>query len=59
MSRRQILDPDRLLRDFAVHLKLDRGQSENTAEAYLDDVGKLTSYLSAEKIRLADATADP
>lgn len=55
---RRILDIDRILRDFATHLKLDLGQSDNTAEAYLDDTAKLIAYLASEHTALRDVTPD-
>lgn len=55
---RSITDISRILRDFATHLTLDRGQSANTVEAYLDDVSKLLAWLHDEKISLRDTTRD-
>lgn len=55
---RSITDTARIVRDFATHLVLDRGQSPNTVEAYLDDVNKLLGYLAVEGVTLRDATRD-
>ena len=56
MSRH--IDIPRVVTDFSTHLILDRGLSRNTAEAYLDDVGKLLSFLKDEGTPLRDATRD-
>lgn len=44
---RQYADPSlgRLMRRFQAYLRLERGYSDNTVEAYLDDVDRLTAWL--------------
>lgn len=43
---------------FEAHLLVERGMSDNTAMAYVDDVDKLGSYLSDKSIGLGDVTVD-
>lgn len=43
---------------FEAHLLVERGMSVNTAMAYVDDVDKLSSYLSDKSIGLGDVTVD-
>lgn len=47
-----------ILRAYEAYLILERGLSDNTREAYLTDVLKLTGYLSSEGIALRQVTAD-
>lgn len=43
------------IRGFGHYLQLEKSQSRNTIESYLRDVGKLISYLDAEKLSLSPA----
>lgn len=49
---RPIHDISRLQRDFAAHIVLERGLSENTREAYLSDVGKFLDWLDGRGVLL-------
>lgn len=66
---REITDENRLVEQFGAYLMLEKGLSQNTVEAYRDDVGKLLKFLAAEngengggaarlnEVRLADLQA--
>ena len=41
---------NRLARGFAMHLRLERGYSDNTVEGYLHDVGLLVEFLDSHKL---------
>ncbi len=45
---------DGLLRAYRQHLRLERGYSENTVDAYLRDVGRLLDYLSSVGVTIVD-----
>lgn len=51
---RAIDDIEALQRRYQAYMLLERGLSDNTREAYADDVGKLLRYLSSGGIRLLD-----
>lgn len=51
---RTIDDIEALQRRYQAYLLLERGLSDNTREAYADDVGKLLRYLSSGGVRLRD-----
>ena len=51
---RAIDDIEALQRRYQAYLLLERGLSDNTREAYADDVRKLLRYLSSGGIRLRD-----
>lgn len=53
---RQIPDIEALLREYNGNLRLQRGLSANTAEAYRRDVEKLTAWLAAEHTPLREVT---
>ena len=53
---RQIPDIETLLREYNGYLRLQRGLSANTAEAYRRDVEKLTAWLAAEHTPLREVT---
>lgn len=53
---RQIPDIEALLREYNGYLRLLRGLSANTAEAYRRDVEKLTAWLAAEHTPLREVT---
>ncbi|MDE7396657.1 MAG: tyrosine recombinase, partial [Muribaculum sp.] len=55
---RAINDIDRLLREFRAFLLMEKGLSENTAEAYHRDICKLILFLATESIRLNTVTID-
>lgn len=40
------------IRGFKMHLKLEKGLSQNTLQAYIDDVKKLTQWLSIQELQL-------
>ena len=42
----QIHDLTQLKRRYLAHLKIEKGLSANTAQAYADDIDKLTNYMS-------------
>lgn len=48
------LSPDSLVSGFTAYLITERGNSNNTVEAYTDDVGKLLAYLAPEEISPLD-----
>ena len=43
---------------FRAHLQLERGLSENTADAYLNDVGHLLGFLENKGIAIENVSAD-
>lgn len=53
---RQIPDIEALLREYNGYLRLQRGLSANTAEAYRRDVEKLSAWLAAEHTPLREVT---
>lgn len=53
---RQIPDIEALLREYNGYLRLQRGLSANTTEAYRRDVEKLTAWLAAEHTPLREVT---
>lgn len=55
---RDITDIDRAIAQFEAYLILERGLSDNTRQAYLADVGKLTAYLSEGRKALSAVTLD-
>ncbi len=55
---REITDIDRAIAQFEAYLILERGLSDNTRQAYLADVGKLTAYLSEGGKALSAVTLD-
>ena len=55
---RQIADIDRLLKEYGLYLRMEKGVSDNTREAYLSDVGRLLGYLSDTGCTLREVTAD-
>ncbi len=46
-AMREMVDEKKLIERFGSHLLLERGLSQNTAEAYAEDVKKLLRYLAA------------
>lgn len=55
---REISDVGRIVDNFGAYLRLERGMSDNTVEAYTDDVGKLLSYLADSGIALRSVDLD-
>ena len=53
---RDITDLARVKRNYLVYLRVEKGLSENTSEAYRDDVDKLTSYLADVGVAVERAT---
>lgn len=53
---RDITDLARVKRNFQVYLRVEKGLSKNTADAYRDDVDKLTSYLAEVGVAIERAT---
>ena len=49
--------PD-IRREYTMYLKMERGLSENTVQAYLRDLDKLFSYFNAKEIEPVHATLD-
>ena len=54
----QLLDLAQVKRRYMAYLKVEKALTANTAEAYADDVDKLTRYLSAAGIAADRATHD-
>jgi integrase/recombinase XerD len=55
---REITDIADVKQRFLGHLILEKGMSANTAQAYSDDVDKLTSYLNDAGVGIERATTD-
>lgn len=55
---REISDIGRIVDNFGAYLRLERGMSDNTVEAYTDDVGKLLYYLADSGIALRSVDLD-
>ena len=55
---REITDIADVKRRFLGHLTLEKGMSRNTAQAYSDDVDKLTRYLADAGVAVDHATTD-
>jgi len=55
---REITDIADVKRRYLGHLTLEKGMSHNTAQAYSDDVDKLTSYLADAGVAVDHATTD-
>ena len=53
---RDITDLARVKRNYLVYLRVEKGLSEDTSEAYRDDVDKLTSYLADVGVAVERAT---
>ena len=51
-------NPDDILRNYKVYLKLEKSLSDNTVNAYLADIHKLYLFLADEQIHPLDATLD-
>ena len=55
---RDITDIADVKKRFLAYLTLEKGMSQNTAQAYSDDVDKLTRYLADAGIGIEHATTD-
>lgn len=51
-------NPDKILRNYKLYLKLEKSLSDNTVSAYLADISKLFQFLADEKIHPFDVTLD-
>lgn len=51
--KREIKDKARLLADLEAYLLLEKGLSNNTVTAYLNDAGHLLEYIESEKLDLS------
>ncbi|MCM1518989.1 MAG: tyrosine recombinase XerD [Pseudoflavonifractor sp.] len=51
---RSIDDIESIRRSYQAYLMLERGLSDNTREAYADDIDKLLRYLATTSVRLRD-----
>ena len=51
-------NPDDILRNYKVYLKLEKSLSDNTINAYLADISKLFQFLIDEQIHPLDVTLD-
>ena len=51
-------NPDDILRNYKVYLKLEKSLSDNTVNAYLADISKLFQFLIDEQIHPLDVTLD-
>ena len=49
---------DKILVKYKQYLKLEKSLSDNTVEAYLTDLNKLTAYLTLENINILDVTLE-
>lgn len=47
-----------IITKYRTHLKLEKGLSKNTLDAYLDDLSKLLNYFEAEQIQIEKITLD-
>ncbi|MBO7609246.1 MAG: site-specific tyrosine recombinase XerD [Muribaculaceae bacterium] len=52
----QVHDLTQLKRRYLAHLKVEKGLSINTAQAYSDDIDKLTHYMASVGISVENAT---
>ena len=51
-------NPDKILRNYKVYLKLEKSLSDNTVNAYLADIHKLYQFLADEQIHPLDVTLE-
>ena len=51
-------NPDDILRNYKVYLKLEKSLSDNTVNAYLADIHKLYQFLAEEQIHPLDVTLE-
>lgn len=55
---RDITDIAQVKRNYQVYLRIEKGLSDNTAQAYGDDVDKLTHYLTDQGVAVEHATTN-
>ena len=55
---RSITDIERLLKEYDLYLRMEKGMADNTREAYNADVVKLLDYLAQSGVALRDVTVD-
>ena len=55
---RDITDIAQVKRNYQVYLRIEKGLADNTAQAYSEDVDKLTSYLTDQGVAVEHATTD-
>lgn len=55
---RDITDIAQVKRNYQVYLRIEKGLSDNTAQAYGDDVDKLTHYLSDQGVAVEHASTN-
>ena len=49
---------DNLMRRYIAHLRLEKGMSDNTIEAYIDDIEKLLRYLDTMSLSWSEVQRD-
>lgn len=55
---RSLDDLDRVMKEYGLYLRLERGLSDNTREGYMRDVSRLLAWLTGEVRQLRDVTID-
>lgn len=55
-GRRALRNPDVLMRDFGAYLRLERGMTANTVEAYMRDASNAMDFLAGQGVALTGAT---
>ena len=55
---RSLDDLDRVMKEYGLYLRLERGLSDNTREGYMRDVSRLLAWLTGEVRQLRDVTTD-
>lgn len=58
VDMKEVYDTDDVLRRFDSYLMLERGLTQNTVNAYNDDVTKLLGFLKAGNLKFTEATED-
>ena len=51
-------DSSKVMQGYQRYLKLERGYSKNTIDAYINDLEKLLTYLEGENVEVKDVTLD-
>lgn len=55
---RSLDDLDRVMKEYGLYLRLERGLSDNTREGYMRDVSRMLAWLTGEVRQLRDVTID-
>lgn len=55
---RDIIDIERIVGEYELYLRMEKGVADNTREAYVADVGKLLDYLAVSGVALREVTVD-